>query len=582
MLAVGSKFSCGRFGLVVALCLALALPASGQEVFRVSVDSAGREADGDSFFPVLNGDGRFVAFKSDASNLADPPPEAHHFHVYVHDLETGETRRVSLSQFGFLANDNSFPPAIDDSGLVVAFGSLASNLVLGDRNGSADVFVRDLASGSIERVSTRPDGSEAPGGTRDVPPSLSADGRFVAFETTASLLPNDPNTRLADVYVYDRETGTLELASVRTVSSDPDRAVHAPALSGDGCRVAFVTASPRLLPDGLDTDEKLDVYVRDLCSKTTQRVSVPRDGTASRGDSQASLFPPALSFDGRFVAFESDAPNLVEGDTNGVTDVFVRDLLEGRTERVSVTTTGEEALGPSSRPSISGDGRFVVFASLASNLVPDGGVPSSQIFVRDRSSAETCRLTPPLPAGIGGSTAPAISRDGRWVAFESTRSDLVEGDTNGARDIFVMELRREALECPPTPTPTETVTPEPTDTPVPTLTPTVTPTAPSATPTPPSPSATPSPTAAPSVTASPTGVPSTPTPLASPTPTGGENGSPTATPTAKKGNGGGCGCEVDPPPRDPSWLLARAALVLAAPAVLLGFGRKRRWRRRAD
>src|SRR5438094_720699 len=204
------------------------------------------------------------------------------------------------------------------------------------------------------------------------------------------------------------------------------------ALSADGRFVAFDSAATDLVAG--DTNGVSDVFVHDRQTGTTERVSVASDGAQGNGSSGlvTFAFPPALSADGRFVAFVSFATNLVASDTNGATDVFVHDRQTGTTERVSVASDGAEGNAASAGPTLSADGRFVAFHSAATNLVPGDTNGATEVFTHARHTA------PPDRSGvITFSAAPALSADGRFVAFHSTGSNLVAGDTNGATDVFV-------------------------------------------------------------------------------------------------------------------------------------------------
>jgi len=455
------------FGGLLVAGVAVRLAAQSSGVTRVSVTSSGVEGNADSFFPALSADGRIVGFKSLATNFDNTLPDQQQYDVFVHDRESGQTTRVSITSLGFVGNDNSLPPALDDSGDLVAFASEATNMVPNDTNGGDDVFVRNRIAATTEAVSLTAAGVlPAFGGSRDLPPSMSADGRFVAFETTAILTPNDPNTDIADVYVRDRQEGVTELISVRTVTRDPQPAL-APAISRDGCNVVFVSPSDRLIPQGGDPNEKLDLYVRNRCADppTTQLITRGFDGSPTTRDSQGSLFPPGITDDGALVAFESFAINLVPNDTNNLSDVFVFDRGSGKTERVSVNSYGDQGDGASTSPSISGDGRYVVFVSNSTNFV--AGANGGNVYVRDRQTNETCQVS--LAEGLmqvtGDSVNPTISRDGRWIAFEST-SNLVPGGTPGRRHIYVVENSRDQQVCPEPAAPTVTPVP-PTNTPGP-------------------------------------------------------------------------------------------------------------------
>jgi Tol biopolymer transport system component len=340
--------------------------------------------------------------------------------------------RVSVAGDGSQANNDNYSLAISADGRYVAFYSAASSLVPGDTNGALDVFVRDRRAGTTQRVSVATDGSQGNGFSYD--PAISADGRYVAFDSYASsLVPGDTNGD-SDVFVRDRRLGTTQRVSVATNGSQGNGDSASPAISADGRYVAFSSDASNLVPG--DTNGALDVFVRDRRSGTTQRVSVATDGSQANGGS------PAISADGRYVAFTSVASNLVPGDTNGFEDVFVRDLKSGTTRRVSVATDGSQGNNDSSvRPAISADGRYVAFESYASNLVP--GDTNGLEFVRDLRLDTTRQVDVAADGGQpnGLSFFPAISADGRYVAFESYASNLVPGDTNHSADVFVRDLK---------------------------------------------------------------------------------------------------------------------------------------------
>ncbi|HVN85149.1 MAG TPA: hypothetical protein VMW17_09915 [Candidatus Binatia bacterium] len=445
-----------------ALCLPPAVSAvdcDGRNFERVSVGSFG-ESNGGSLIPFASADGCVVGFKSDATNLVGSDSNQR-TDVFVRDRVNGLTIRVSANENGVEANDGNFPPALSSGGQVVAFGSFADNLVFGDSNGFPDMFVVNRTAGTVERVDLGVNGSQANDGVPDLPPSLSADGRLVAFTSSASNLvpfPQDFN-EAPDVFVYDRDTGNMELITRDLIhSSAPGNAAElggsAPALSQcpastdthpctDGRFVAFVSSSTALVRN--DTNGARDVFVWDRQEQSIDRVSVGSDGRQANLGSQPSGYPPAISDDGRFVAFASDATNLVDGDDNGVTDVFIRDRLAGTTIRIEppsgCTTGGAAAIsasGASDAPSISADGRFVAFKSLASNFVSGDTNNRADIFVFDRTTRLVARV---LGDGNvepnGDSNFPHISADGQWITFQSDASNLVSDDTNGKTDIFI-------------------------------------------------------------------------------------------------------------------------------------------------
>ena len=238
--------------------------------------------------------------------------------------------RVNVANDGTQGNDSyvyGACPAISADGRYVAFISSASNLVDGDTNGFADVFVRDRKTGTIERVSLADDGTQA--NASSALPEISADGRYVAFRSTASnLVPGDTNG-FTDVFVYDREIGTIERVSVAADGTQGDNHSHASSISADGRYVSFASSDSNLVSG--DTNNRRDVFVRDRQAGTTERVSVANNGMQGNDDSMS----PSISADGRYVAFWSGASNLVPGDTNGGSDIFVYDRQTHSIERVN-------------------------------------------------------------------------------------------------------------------------------------------------------------------------------------------------------------------------------------------------------
>jgi Tol biopolymer transport system component len=324
---------------------------------------------------------------------------------------------------------------LSGDGRLVVFHSDAPDLVEGDGNGTYDVFVHDIELRVTRRVSVGPGGAEARGGP-SLTATISASGRFVAFHSQATnLVPDDGNGQL-DVFVHDLMTGTTSRASVASDGSEGRLGSALPALDAEGRFVAFQSDAPNLVPG--DTNQTRDVFVHDRLTGATSRVNVASDGTQSCcGWSGAA----ALSADGMTVAFHSDAPNLVPGDGNGERDVFVHDRRTGATTRVSVASDGAQAVGGGSwYPALSADGRFVAFHSYATNLVPgdrNGGV---DVFVHDRQTRVTTRVSVASDGTEGeggGSGWASISRDGRLVAFSSYAPNLVPGDGNGKADVFV-------------------------------------------------------------------------------------------------------------------------------------------------
>ncbi len=345
----------------------------------------------------------------------------------------GQTTRVSVDSAGAQGNGDCFSLSLSADGRFVAFDSVANNLVPGDTNGSLDVFIHDRLAGTTSRASVDAAGGQGNGHSQR--PSLSADGRFVAFDSWATnLVPGDTNGK-GDVFVHDRLTGVTSRASVNYGGFQGNNDSHSPFLSADGRFVAFVSWANNLVPG--DTNGWLDVFVRDRLTGTTSRASV--DSAGSQGNNHSSY--PSLSADGRLVAFYSDANNLVPGDTNGWGDAFVHDRLTGTTSRASVDSAGAQGDYYTFYPSLSADGRFVAFCSYATNLVPGDTNGTWDVFVHDRLTGTTSRASVDSAGaqGNGSSYHLSPSADGRFVVFQSYATNLVPGDTNGNPDAFVHE-----------------------------------------------------------------------------------------------------------------------------------------------
>lgn len=384
--------------------------------------------------PSISGDGRYVTFDT-ASRYLVPGDTNRATDVFLRDVLTGRTRMVSLSSTGAQGNADSFDSSISADGRHVAFTSLASDLAPGDANGHYDVFVRDVATGSTRLVSTTSTG--AAGNADSYTPSISANGRYVAFASLASdLVPGDTNGQ-EDVFVHDSLTGRTRLVSLGRTGAPANNYSGHPSISADGRHVAFDSYASNLVPR--DRGGGIDAFVRDLRSDRTRLVSLSSTGEQSNGFSGAC----SISADGRYVAFMSDATNLVPGDSNDSSeDVLVRDVLAGQTRLVSVSSTGGEANSYSTNPSISGNGRYVAFQSPASNLVPDDTNSTFDVFVRDLVNDRTSPASRSSDgaAGNGPSSGPSMSRDGRYVAFVSVASNLVPNDTNSTFDVFRRDL----------------------------------------------------------------------------------------------------------------------------------------------
>jgi Tol biopolymer transport system component len=343
----------------------------------------------------------------------DPPPD------YSEDVQA--------------VNGPSSEPSISADGRYVAFRSSATNIAF-DTNHVDDVFVYDRTTFESSRVSVSSIGLEATGASGD--PAITADGRYVAFRSSASNLVAGDTNAADDVFLHDRLARTTERVSVSASGTQATGPSTEPAISGDGRYVAFRSSAANLVSG--DTNEADDVFLRDRTSGTTTRVSVGPSAVQANAGSTA----PAVSANGGVVAFESTASNLVAGDTNSASDVFIRNVPAASTTRVSLSSGGAQGSGASSGPSISFDGARIAFQSTAAFASGDSNA-GSDIYVRDRSANTTFWATKwAADSGWttgGTSSSPAISGDARYVALV-LHSDVHVRDVNRARDIYEYDL----------------------------------------------------------------------------------------------------------------------------------------------
>ncbi|MGD2108356.1 MAG: hypothetical protein PVI86_03090 [Phycisphaerae bacterium] len=425
--------------VICVVLLTRTQPLFAGETVRVSVSTTGEEANRYSAAPSISLDGRYIVFETESDNLdwaGSPPDPLVRTRIFIHDLQTGETSLVSVSSDEELPDGSSHNAAVSEHGRYVAFHSHATNLVPDDTNHVCDVFVRDRFLGVTERINIPAAGGQA--NRLSDSPSISADGRFVAFYSLATNMVPDDNNNKSDVFVRDRLLRQTYRVSVSSGgdegngSSGHDGALQ---ISANGNCVAFQSFATNLVDN--DTNTRHDIFVRDLATRKTFRVSMAYNGAEGNEDS----FVPSISYHGRFVAFESDASNLVADDDNEVADVFIRDRESEETVRVSISSDGDEGNGPSRAPSLSADGGFVAFQSKADNLVSGDTNAWRDVFVHDvvngvtvRASESTCRVQ-----ANDESHNASLSSGGEFVAFTSFADYLVPEDSNTIGDIFVHE-----------------------------------------------------------------------------------------------------------------------------------------------
>jgi hypothetical protein len=396
--------------------------------------------DQDSFTPALtlSANGRYAVFSSQATNLVAGDTNFSN-DVFRKDLLNGTIERVSVAANGTQGNDNSHVTGISADGRYVVFESFADNLVPNDTNGALDIFVKDMQTGIVVRANTNASGNQSNTGSVYSFSSISGNGRYVAFATDADdLLPSgDDSNYLFDIYVKDLQSGAIVRASVDGLGNEQyDGHSYYTSLSDDGRYVAFGSEATGLVA-AADSNAAIDIFVKDLLLGTVTRVSTPSGGGEANGPSA----DPHISGDGSRVAFSSLASNLVPGDTNGMEDVFVTQVSNGSITRASVSYNGGNANGPSTKPTLTTDGNVVLFSSEASNLVIGDANGLSDAFVRilTPSNASTRRVSE-SPSGVEGNGhayAGAISGDGRFITIVSEADNLVSGDNNSSPDVFI-------------------------------------------------------------------------------------------------------------------------------------------------
>ena len=416
--------------MVTALVLTTAMPVSAAalETYLVSTSSSGVQADLDSGGTAISPNGRYVAFSSRATNLI-PGMIVDKQSVYFRDLRTGVVSLISVSSDGIPGNGMSVGPYVSTNGRYVFFSSTSTNLAPGPSVWSA-ALVRDRWTGTTSRIAISSTGVHADQSSQ--PRGISPDGRYVVFETEATNLEPGGTNGEMQVYVRDMTTRSTTLVSVSSSGAQGNGESLGWGISANGRYVLFSSEATNLVPG--DTNGESDVFLRDLWSGTTTRVSVSDAGTEANGYS----YGVRLSADGRYALFNSVASNLVAGDTNYEGDAFVRDLWTGTTSRVSVSGTGAQGNSQSSADDISENGRYVVFASWAANLVPGDTNNQWDIFLRDRVTGSTTRVSVASDGtqSNGLSNSSEVANDGS-VTFISFATNLVPGDTNDRGDVFV-------------------------------------------------------------------------------------------------------------------------------------------------
>lgn len=425
--------------LALAVCGTVAAVNNTTEI--VSVSTNGSVSNGYNSEPSISADGRYVAFSSYADNLVENDTNSY-MDIFIRDRLLNTTERVSVSSTNEQANGDSYHPSISADGRFVAFTSYSTNLAGGSNNGVSNIFVRDRLLNATRLVSASNTGETGNGNSFD--PSISANGHYIAFSSYASNLVDSDTNDCSDIFVYDRTSNTIKRISVSNAGEEGNGDSYEPSISGNGNFIAFTSCADNLVEN--DINNFSDVFVYDQTSGKIKRVSISSSGEEGNSDS----YEPSISTDGRYIAFTSYADNLIDTDTNENRDVFVHDQLSGITERVSISSDGEQFYEDSYNPSISGDGRYIAFVSGTvrpcvssfNALIFKNGNNHVSIFVHDMISKITRKVS---VSNTGeepnsDSSEPSLSAEGSFVAFNSYASNLVPEDNNYCTDIFVHSI----------------------------------------------------------------------------------------------------------------------------------------------
>lgn len=352
-------------------------------------------------------------------------------------LRTVPLTRVSTATAGTEANAASVNARFSDDGRFIIFESLATNLAPGDVNGRYDLHARDTVTGEVVRLTDNWRGEIAAGTSQSG--RIALDGRLVFDSDAPNLIPAGDTNARRDVFVKDLATGESILVSRSAAGIIGNNDSLNGRLSPDGTRVLFESQATNLV--GADTNGSGDLFLKTLATGAISRISAAADGAQANGQSANASF----SADGTRVLFESNASNLIAGDTNAAYDIFVKDLGTGAVTRLSVAPDGTAANGHSFRASFTPDGSGVLFESLASNLVPGDTNGARDIFLKDLTTGAVTRVSEGLSGFQLNGTSQNATIAGSRVVFESSASNAVAGDGNFRRDVFMKDLESGAL-----------------------------------------------------------------------------------------------------------------------------------------
>ncbi len=366
----------------------------------------------ESFNPVIGGagedEGRYVAFGAYGKDMDGS--SGNFRQIFLRDRKTGVTKLISKTTIGAEANGNCQMAAISADGKTVAFESYATNLAGNDNNGARDVFVWSAKSGSVKLVSTSPSGSPANGESYE--PSVSDDGSVIAYTSGASnIVPLEPVFSTPNVYVYNQTSGN-EIIS-KDYETGKAASGYSPSVSGDGKQVAFCAFSNRLVKG--DNNNLWDIFLWQHGKSALQRISLTATGGERNQGTESSsrVVAPAISGNGKFIAYATTATNIVPDDNNGMQDIFLYEIASGKVKRIStgpdhLESNGDSPIGQGERIGISDDGNWITYNTAASDL----GVPKGNIVLQN---TRTGKIFPITGTTTGSTSRPMLSKYGSYV-----------------------------------------------------------------------------------------------------------------------------------------------------------------------
>lgn len=428
-----------------------------RDIKRVSVTSSGGQANASSYFSYTSEDGRYVTFGSHATNLVPGDGDNGYVDAFLHDTVTGQTQKITYSDGGGETDHDSHDPIITADGRYISYASFATNLVPGDTNGSdwtlqgLDVFVYDRQTGATNRVSLTESGNQISGNSTGV---ITPDGKHVIFFSSGGGVVANA------IYKRNLSTGTLSRLTRNVEDGYGGNSYMVHVWSDyDASHVVFSSNASNLVHD--DNNGLIDIFLYTASDGITRRISTGYNGSEANGMSGQ----PFISMDGRFVVYRSAASNLVPNDTNGEKDIFLYNVETGQTTRVNVDSNGHQANGTSRDPSICKNGRYVSYTSDANYLVPNDNNNAFDVFLYDKETRETILVSKSDSGVIGNERAHRsfLVPDCSGIVFASDATNFVPNDTNNSRDMYMSQiatppdLSRTSMSCSAAVSPGDTV-----------------------------------------------------------------------------------------------------------------------------